>query len=771
MAKKDGMEIVQPVTGAMDKLGSSGTQISSGYLREEHISTIQGSAWADKVDEMRRSSEIIGGIYTAIRTAIQGGTYTFDPETPGDEESEAMAKELEWAFFDAPYKKWSETVDEFLTIILYGHYLAAPVTAWAEYEGKAKWIFDDFSWYSPRTIERWGTDERERLVSFYQSTKYSDKPFNGWISTKGILYLAIEKEGSNFAGISPFRRALGNYIRVKLMQKIKLVGIERSALGFPDMTYPADWKEGTDEYEALKTFLKNITSSNMQYSLRPEGTTLDMKQIPFDADKLQTVIQAENTDMSYVVLADFLMLGRDGGGNRMLGDSKRKNFLQSMSYLIWMLIDEINKKYIPMYYENNYGKGKIKEGKGAKLNVVGVEQKSLTEWASVIKMFTDAKVITPDLTLEKMIRNAIDAPPPEEDRLNDPYKAPVPPAMPGLPPGTPPAAPEDPMDEGKKPGEGNIPPATAVNKKEAPVPPKDNKPVAKMGDYPFYENRLRTAAENKCDFTEIGKSIKYGIEDFNYQQKKTLEKVVEDYIYELRKRTLKDGGNIFNVINDLDVPGRALLEKSMTDLIKQSVVAGQTQVNMELARATGSQFAVTDPKLPAGVYAWIKNQSKRITDDRLADIGKKIGGVASTKASFFPVNKKLSPDNLDEILGAAQGVADEWLANASNLTGSSIVPLAINQGRKQAAEANNDVIGFQYSAIIDDVTTEVCRQLDGKTRAIDDLESAKLDPPNHFNCRSILVPITAVEGTPEGGFTGFEISGDAARESQLFKAA
>lgn len=49
--------------------------------------------------------------------------------------------------------------------------------------------------------------------------------------------------------------------------------------------------------------------------------------------------------------------------------------------------------------------------------------------------------------------------------------------------------------------------------------------------------------------------------------------------------------------------------------------------------------------------------------------------------------------------------------------------------------------GVEYSAILDSRTTPVCRFLDGKIFKPDDPELHSLTPPNHFNCRSLVVPI------------------------------
>lgn len=60
--------------------------------------------------------------------------------------------------------------------------------------------------------------------------------------------------------------------------------------------------------------------------------------------------------------------------------------------------------------------------------------------------------------------------------------------------------------------------------------------------------------------------------------------------------------------------------------------------------------------------------------------------------------------------------------------------------------------GIEYSAIIDQRTTEVCQHLDGKVFRPDDPDIEKFTPPNHFNCRSLLVPVLIDEPPDIGDF-------------------
>lgn len=56
------------------------------------------------------------------------------------------------------------------------------------------------------------------------------------------------------------------------------------------------------------------------------------------------------------------------------------------------------------------------------------------------------------------------------------------------------------------------------------------------------------------------------------------------------------------------------------------------------------------------------------------------------------------------------------------------------------------VEGLEYSAVLDERTTEICSALDGCQFSVGNSEWAALRPPNHFNCRSLLIPITKLDG-------------------------
>ena len=57
-------------------------------------------------------------------------------------------------------------------------------------------------------------------------------------------------------------------------------------------------------------------------------------------------------------------------------------------------------------------------------------------------------------------------------------------------------------------------------------------------------------------------------------------------------------------------------------------------------------------------------------------------------------------------------------------------------------EKNKDIYSqLQYQTIIDDSTSEECEELDGFTANKDDSVWDNISPPNHFNCRCLLIEV------------------------------
>ena len=60
-------------------------------------------------------------------------------------------------------------------------------------------------------------------------------------------------------------------------------------------------------------------------------------------------------------------------------------------------------------------------------------------------------------------------------------------------------------------------------------------------------------------------------------------------------------------------------------------------------------------------------------------------------------------------------------------------------------ELSDFVLALRYSAILDSRTTEICTALHDRVYKADNPVWDDIRPPNHYNCRSVLVPITEID--------------------------
>ena len=80
---------------------------------------------------------------------------------------------------------------------------------------------------------------------------------------------------------------------------------------------------------------------------------------------------------------------------------------------------------------------------------------------------------------------------------------------------------------------------------------------------------------------------------------------------------------------------------------------------------------------------------------------------------------------------------------------------AHNLGSLMAMKANPDVIGVEFSAVLDNRTTNICQERHGLFMRLDDPRIAENTPPLHVCCRSFLLSVTIYDN-PDGLLTSHE---------------
>jgi len=193
------------------------------------------------------------------------------------------------------------------------------------------------------------------------------------------------------------------------------------------------------------------------------------------------------------------------------------------------------------------------------------------------------------------------------------------------------------------------------------------------------------------------------------------------------------------------------LEEGFREMMDDILVDVTLEDNSHLTRY-GMKSAFDVPTR-TGAFRWI---DQRMTDIRsgLLDYGS--ANANELELRILEDTKLIVQKGLDEGLrgrDVVNNLRETMLGKRYNPAQLQTVvrtntTAIVNQGKKGFARANSDFVrGMEFVAIIDDRTTTICEELNGKQFAMDDPNLDKYTPPLHFSCRSVLDYIT--EGSPK----------------------
>ena len=222
---------------------------------------------------------------------------------------------------------------------------------------------------------------------------------------------------------------------------------------------------------------------------------------------------------------------------------------------------------------------------------------------------------------------------------------------------------------------------------------------------------------------------------------------------------VKSAKSLPKLMRDLTLPRQPLILMEVRAMLDRAWDAGQRDAKREI-RAAHYDASVISSFIPNLAVSWLRSYAFYITG-LMADhvIGQAKGiilnGIKTGEASSVIAAKLL--ETFIPFLGD-----DTVLKDARVLTPHRLETIvrtnttaAYNHGRLTYF-MDKDVLpflkGVRYSSILDERTTPVCNHLHGKVFKPGSPDLEPLLPPNHFNCRSVVVPIVAGEKIDQSEF-------------------
>lgn len=717
--------------------GYTGSSIYAGYFSEEYLTDWDNVDSLNTFEKMRRSDSQIKMILRAVKNPIRSAKFAHFSEAENDADQK-IVDFLDWAWFGNPLFRFSQWLGEALTFLDFGFSIHEKKFALYEHKdfGPVHTIAG-LGYRKQTTIESWDVQGRKGLQGVRQLA------FGDTVDGQGDVYLPVdslslltnEREGDNWEGVSLLRSCYGAWLRKNLFLKLVAIGIEKAAIGTPIGKYPRGAESTEDKDEFIST-LRNFAMHQSSFIVTPQNYEVDIVKIPFDADKVKAAIEYEDVQIAKTILFQFLELGTNSGsGSYALGSDLSDFALSALQFVgdyIAESMDEINRDLVRWNFGDIDAMPKCK--------CSGINQKAGKELSEILEKIVSAQIVRPDDRLEAHIREVYNLPMAETSR-------------------------EDEAKEqiAKAPGE-SVPAKPEATKQPDPVDDIDDTPEA--DEDPDKVSKPAEFAETASGyFRELSQyenavclsEVKGAMEG----EKQKLLTFIKGELGNLKARAIRgaaallkrsSGRERVKAAREFDLPVKKY-EAGLYRQYLQGAEAGMRTAKRDFTVKL-SEFAETDVLqfLPEHVKEALKLQASYQANVHGQEIERIITtGIMSgveAELSDEAITEQVSAD-LDAYIESSRVETAAGTATSQN----------INRGRNAwffDKENIKSIQAFQYSAILDSRTTDICLSLDGQIARPHDPALSRLRPPNHHNCRSILVPVTVNEPKPE--LTGISVN-------------
>ena len=277
-----------------------------------------------------------------------------------------------------------------------------------------------------------------------------------------------------------------------------------------------------------------------------------------------------------------------------------------------------------------------------------------------------------------------------------------------------------------------------------PRTPEDTEPKARQWQFNDVEAtafRPLTFAEKKVNFSSLRKALSSAKAKFEGDIDGITERQKKDILAQVKRAVESDD---IAKVGEIKAKYTGELAGALTGIQMDMFEAGKKSV--------AGEMGVKVPPTAREVAGALRVQNDSIVDKFVTDME-----AAASSAVSQTVAKRggsIASTGTTEAVAAAADAIDKAVRQGKGAMQTLSVIGTLNLGRATIFERYpEEVAAMQYSAIIDDSTTDICLSLDGLVVKPGSAEFYQYSPPRHYGCRSIWVEILRDEGFVPG-FTG-----------------
>lgn len=568
---------------------------------------------------------------------------------------------------------------------------------------------------------------------------------------ENFIHFVNQPDVDEYYGQSELREAYRAWYSKDNTWKLQMIWLERHAGGFLIAQPKDDFEvnENSPIWAALQDVLMNHqTGSSM---IIPGGIETKMEW-PVPNVAFQDAIDMADFAIAKALLVPNLLgvTPETDTGSLARAETQLKAFVWTLASDAKRLVNALNDHVFEPLAEVNFG-GSHEEWPRFRFKPLSDDEvhKTIEKWKEMI----GAKAVKVTEKDEAHIRDMLNFPDRTEDDelLHDPADAP--PIVPG-------GGPQPPVPGQDDPPEDDEEDDTTVRET-----------IIGRGGKIVISAEMRAAVEGRVDFTTIARRGEDVISSGTVEVTKGADAVTRelmagvDKVLEGGKVTAEDDANPDpdQAIDALSVSRRlkGQLNKAMRTALRAGWDIGMNHASAELEKARGLEASAQSHRTRFVREEFFNIRSFAATGKVIDDITGVMHNVILQAAKAQKTNLQvredlvrqltarglIGTDLVKEVLGSVPENVKAPNARLDTMI-RTVTFEAINEAR-YTAFTDPDLAGYvqalEYSAILDSRTTQVCTHMDGRVYRTDsDVWTGPTSwrPPNHFNCRSLLIAVT-----------------------------
>lgn len=620
-----------------------------------------------------------------------------------EEGQDEIKKDIEKALGEDPEVGFDELLEEIIdTFTLYGFSLSEKL-----------FKFRDDQSLTLRTIKTrhpntWliHTDKHGNVERYEQRGASGDLD----IKPDSLLHIVNNRKFQNPYGKSDLRAAYDAWFTKRQIIRFFAIFLEKYASPTAIATYDKNApQEAIDKIHNAIKRLQTKTAITV-----PKDIELDLLESKSTGDVYEKALNIFNMFIGRAMLVpDLLGLhgSETGGGSLALGKSQIDIFLKHIQRRRIRVERWVNKHFVEPIVIWNWGI--LDHYPKFKLRPISEEdaEKYAKLWIEAIK----GKFYEPSDDEINHFRKMIKFPQGEVVRVKEPVQAP---ALGGEPPN--PNDPNQPDDDDK--GEQG-----QKDSQEGGDASKEEEGKEKEEKKTFAFNQVSGDYHKKTNFKAIATHMDQAVDQILAESRPLVDEIFEDLYEQIERKKIIKNQNVER-IDEIKLKKLGSLKQIIKKNLRDGYLRAKAQAQTELFK---SQFLkpVAEDKflevIEAETFQFIGDWEYAITKE--------------ARTAMIAAIKEGRP------LSSVVGIIDESGKSASMVSierfARTKTTEVLNNARVDFFTTTKIVSGYQYSAILDDRSTEICRGLHGKKFKA----GSEPIPPLHFNCRSVLIPITIYE--------------------------